>query len=123
MATKKQIELTSIIAFATAITPVLAADGAEAAAVTEHPDTVRPFHINVPEEALADLRRRIAATRWPDRETVADQSQGLQFAKIQPFVRYWGTDYDWRKVEAKPNALGRAIRSNCTKGGANENIA
>jgi pimeloyl-ACP methyl ester carboxylesterase len=67
-------------------------------------DAVRPFRINVPDEALVDLRRRAAATRWPDRETVADQSQGVQLAKIQQLVRYWGTDYDWRKVEAKLNA-------------------
>jgi len=66
---------------------------------------VRPFHINIPEEALVDLRRRIAATRWPDRETVNDRSQGVQLAKIQELVRYWGTDYDWRKAEAKLNAL------------------
>src|SRR3989454_3811331 len=66
---------------------------------------VRPFRINVPEEALVDLRRRIAATRWPDRETVTDRSQGAQLAKIQELVRYWGTDYDWRKVEATLNAL------------------
>jgi Epoxide hydrolase N terminus len=66
---------------------------------------VRPFRINVPEAALVDLRRRVAATRWPDRETVTDQSQGVQLAKIQELVRYWGTDHDWRKVEAKLNAL------------------
>jgi hypothetical protein len=61
-------------------------------------ESVRPFHINVPEAALADMRRRIAATRWPDRETVNDRSQGVQLAKIQELVRYWGTDYDWRKA-------------------------
>jgi pimeloyl-ACP methyl ester carboxylesterase len=66
---------------------------------------VRPFHINVPEEALDDLRRRVLATRWPDRETVTDRAQGAQLAKIQELVRYWGTDYDWRKVEAQLNAL------------------
>ncbi len=66
---------------------------------------VRPFRINVPEEALVDLRRRVLATHWPDRETVTDRSQGAQLAKIQEFVRYWGTDYDWRKVEAQLNAL------------------
>jgi pimeloyl-ACP methyl ester carboxylesterase len=70
---------------------------------------VRPFSINVPEEALVDLRRRIAATRWPDRETVTDRSQGAQLAKIQELVRYWGTDYDWRKVEAKLNALPQFV--------------
>jgi pimeloyl-ACP methyl ester carboxylesterase len=67
--------------------------------------TIRPFHIHVPDAALADLRRRIAATRWPDRETVPDRSQGAQLAKLQELVRYWGTDYDWRKAEAKLNAL------------------
>jgi pimeloyl-ACP methyl ester carboxylesterase len=61
---------------------------------------VRPFSVNVPEEDLADLRRRVAATRWPDRETVSDRSQGVQLEKLQELVRYWGTDYDWRKVEA-----------------------
>ena len=64
-----------------------------------------PSSVNVPEEALVDLRRRIAATRWPDRETVNDQSQGIQLAKLQQLVRYWGTGYDWRKAEAKLNAL------------------
>ena len=68
-------------------------------------NAIRTFRINVPEADLIDLRRRVLATRWPDRETVADQSQGVQAAKIQELVRYWGTDYDWRKVEAKLNAL------------------
>ena len=54
---------------------------------------------------LAELRRRINATRWPDRETVADQSQGVQLATIQALARYWATEYDWRKIEAKLNAL------------------
>ena len=68
-------------------------------------DTIRPFRSNVPDEQLADLRRRIAATRWPDRETVNDASQGAQLAKLQELVRYWGTEYDWRKCEARLNAL------------------
>jgi pimeloyl-ACP methyl ester carboxylesterase len=68
-------------------------------------DAIRPFRVNIPEEQLVDLRRRIAATRWPDRETVNDQSQGIQLAKLQELVRYWGADYDWRKAEAKLNAL------------------
>jgi len=66
---------------------------------------IRPFHVKVPEKELVDLRRRVVATRWPDRETVTDQSQGVQLAKLQALVHYWGTDYDWRKVEAKLNAL------------------
>jgi pimeloyl-ACP methyl ester carboxylesterase len=67
--------------------------------------TIRPFRVNVPQEALADLRRRIVATRWPDRETVNDSSQGIQLAKLQGLVRYWGMAYDWRKAEAKLNDL------------------
>src|SRR6476660_2344565 len=67
--------------------------------------TIRPFKVQVPQAALDDLRRRIAATRWPDRETVDDRSQGAQLAQLQELVRYWGTDYDWRKAEAKLNAL------------------
>jgi pimeloyl-ACP methyl ester carboxylesterase len=79
------------------------------AAMAEGGTAIRPFRVNIPDEALADLRRRVAATRWPDPETVADQSQGVQLAKIQPLVRYWGTDYDWRKAEAKFNGLPQFI--------------
>jgi pimeloyl-ACP methyl ester carboxylesterase len=67
--------------------------------------TIRPFHIAVPEEELLELRRRVLATRWPDRETVSDQSQGIPLAKLQSLVNYWGTAYDWRKIEAKMNRL------------------
>ncbi len=67
--------------------------------------TISPFRVDMPEEALADLRRRIAATRWPDKETVADQSQGVQLATMKELVRYWSADYDWRMCEAKLNAL------------------
>jgi pimeloyl-ACP methyl ester carboxylesterase len=67
--------------------------------------SIRPFKAQVPQAALNDLRRRIRATRWPDKETVADQSQGTQLAKLQELVRYWGSGYDWRNVEAKLNAL------------------
>ena len=66
---------------------------------------IRSFKAQVPQAALKDLRRRIAATRWPDKETVADQSQGVQLDKLRALVRYWGTSYDWRKAEAKLNAL------------------
>jgi len=68
-------------------------------------DAIRPFRVNVPQEALVDLRRRIADTRWPDRETANDRSQGIQLAELQQLVSYWGKDYDWRKAEAKLNAL------------------
>ena len=66
---------------------------------------VRPFRIDVPEEDLVDLRRRIAEIRWPERETVDDSSQGVRLATLQELARYWATDYDWRKVEAKLHAL------------------
>ena len=66
---------------------------------------IRPFRVNVPQEELAELRRRINAARWPDRETVADESQGVQLATIQELARHWAADYDWRKCEAKLNAL------------------
>src|SRR5258708_3936049 len=72
---------------------------------TSDKDAIRPFRANIPEEALVDLRRRIASTRWPDKETVPDQSQGAQMARLQELVRYWGTGYDWRKAETKLNAL------------------
>jgi pimeloyl-ACP methyl ester carboxylesterase len=73
-------------------------------------DAIRPFHsLNVPEEALVDLRRRIDATRWPERETVTDASQGVQLDTIQALARYWATEYDWRKIEAKINALPQFI--------------
>ncbi len=72
-------------------------------------NSIRPFHVNVPEAELVELRRRIDATRWPDRETVDDQSQGPQLATVQKLARYWATEYDWRKVEAKLNALPNFI--------------
>lgn len=72
-------------------------------------NTVRPFHINVPEAAVADLRQRVLATRWPGKETVADQSQGVQLAQIEKLVTYWGNGYDWRKAEARLNALPQFI--------------
>src|SRR5215813_4011962 len=76
-------------------TPLAAAGG----------DSIRPFTVNMPQKDLIDLRRRIGATRWPDRETVNDQSQGIQLAKLKPLVAYWGSGYDWRKAEAKLNSL------------------
>ena len=68
---------------------------------------IRPFRVDVPEADLDDLRRRIAATRWPDKETVADRSQGAKLAELQELVRYWGTDYDLRKDEVQLNASPR----------------
>jgi pimeloyl-ACP methyl ester carboxylesterase len=67
--------------------------------------TIRPFEVHVPDEDLADLQRRIAATRWPTQELVADRSQGVQLATLQELARYWTTGYDWRRCEAELNAL------------------
>ena len=73
------------------------------------PTAVRPFRIEIPEEAIADLRRRIAATRWPTRELVTDRSQGVQLATSQELARYWTTDYDLRRCEARLNALPQFV--------------
>jgi pimeloyl-ACP methyl ester carboxylesterase len=70
---------------------------------------IRPFQVKVPEAELTELRRRITATRWPERETVPDQSQGVQLETMQRLARYWATEYDWRKAEAKLNALPNFI--------------
>src|SRR5262245_30477809 len=72
-------------------------------------DAIRPFRVNVAEEELTELRRRIKATKWPERETVADTSQGVQLATVQKLARYWATDYDWRKIEAKLNDLANFV--------------
>jgi hypothetical protein len=80
-------------------------DGGRRLGIGIDDNAVRPFRVDIPEELLVDLRRRVLATRWPDRETVNDQSQGIQLGKLKPLVEYWGTGYDWRRTEAKLNAL------------------
>jgi pimeloyl-ACP methyl ester carboxylesterase len=75
----------------------------------EGTNAIRPFRVDVPEAELTELRRRINATKWPRRETVTDGSQGVQLATMQQLARYWATEYDWRKVEAKLNALPQFI--------------
>jgi Epoxide hydrolase N terminus len=70
---------------------------------------IRPFHAEIPEESLTELRRRLAATRWPSRELVTDRSQGVQLATLQELARYWATDYDMRRVEARLNALPQFV--------------
>jgi len=74
-------------------------------------ESIRPFQINFPESAIVDLRRRIGATRWPERETVPDATQGVQLATMRELARYWQTDYDWRKVETRLNALPQFVTS------------
>src|SRR5258705_9645524 len=75
----------------------------------DNKNAIRPFHVNVPDEDLAELRRRINATKWPEQELVADATQGVQLATVQDLARYWGTEYDWRKVEARLKALPHFI--------------
>lgn len=72
--------------------------------MTQNNTAIRPFRVNVPEEEITELKRRINATRWPDKETVADQSQGTPLGTIQELARYWANEYDWRKVEAQINS-------------------
>ncbi|MBJ2320511.1 MULTISPECIES: epoxide hydrolase family protein [unclassified Pseudomonas] len=86
-----------------------AVDASGASSASTHPESIRPYRIHVDEAQLADLKKRIAATRWPDKETVNDVSQGVQLAQVQALVKYWGSGYDWRKAEAKLNALPEFI--------------
>ncbi|CCV15518.1 epoxide hydrolase family protein [Mesorhizobium sp. STM 4661] len=72
-------------------------------------EAIRPFSVSIPQERLDDLRQRVAATRWPDKETVTDHSQGVQLATVQKLAQYWATDHDWRKVEARLNALPQFV--------------
>lgn len=74
-----------------------------------HGTDIRPFHVSIPEADLTDLRRRINTTKWPDKETVGDETQGVQFATTRKLAQYWGTAYDWRKAEAKINAVPHFI--------------
>ena len=90
---------------------VAAVPSATAAARAGDNTAIRPFTFRASDEALADLRRRITATRWPERETVADTTQGVRLATMQKLARYWATEYDWRKAEAKLNAYPQFVTS------------
>ncbi len=94
------------LALAAAAIPAAAGNGA---ASKDDSNAIRPFHVHVPKTQLTDLRRRINATRWPEKETVTDTSQGVQFATMKKLADYWANDYDWRKVEAKLNALPQFV--------------
>lgn len=83
--------------------------GAPAARMPAADESIRPFHFRASDEDLAELRRRILAARWPDKETVDDQWQGVQLATIQELARYWATEYDWRRCEARLNALPQFV--------------
>ncbi|UXN59863.1 epoxide hydrolase family protein [Phyllobacterium zundukense] len=93
--------LLAMSAIGTGVAGLISASPARAAATEE----IRPFSAHFSDEQITDLRRRVAATKWPKKETVADTSQGVQLATIQKLAQYWATDYDWRKMEAKLNAL------------------
>ncbi|MGR4925702.1 epoxide hydrolase family protein [Bradyrhizobium sp. CAR08] len=97
-----QAAMTAVAASVSSLLPLHSAKAGVSGAV-------RPFHVSVPEQDLLDLRRRLAATRWPDREIVADQSQGVQLTTVQQLVSYWQNDYDWRKIEARLNALPQFV--------------
>src|SRR5215218_2024199 len=94
---------------ATVLAAVAGVPSTTAAAGKNNGTSIQRFRINVPQADLVELRRRLRATRWPERETVADRSQGPQLAQLQELVRYWGTGYDWRKAEAKLNVLPQFI--------------
>jgi len=117
------LKASSMLGLAVAVRPATIGEAFADSRIAEKEDTmaqtsatqaadktiIRPFQVNVPEAELTELRRRINSTRWPDRETVTDESQGLPLATIQELARYWATDYDWRKIEAKLNALPQFI--------------
>ena len=104
--TKLQIS-GSVVALCASLLALPSPGCAQALAAHQAPEdrSIRPFAVQIPQAELDELRRRINATRWPDQETVKDGSQGPQLAKFREVIRYWGTDYDWRKVEARLNAL------------------
>ena len=81
----------------------------ESIAAGNNDTAIRPFRVTIPEKELVELRRRISATRWPTNELVKDRSQGVQLATLRELARYWATDYDWRKAEAKLNALPQFV--------------
>ena len=102
----------TVISLAATITFAAGIRTSAAAPATAAPDSIaiRPFNVPVvPQGALDDLRKRVAATRWPEKETVADMSQGVQLATMQKLARYWANDYDWRKCEAKLKALPQFV--------------
>jgi pimeloyl-ACP methyl ester carboxylesterase len=113
MKTEDQIELTAgarrNLTMRTAIASLAPAAVRIPVAAGEDGSAIRPFHVTVPEADLIELRRRINATRWPERETVTDASQGVQLATMQKLARYWATEYDWRRIEAKLKALPQFI--------------
>ena len=101
--------VSTLVVAAVLVFVALSVTGSARTAPAADDESIRPFHISFPQADLVDLRRRIAATRWPERETVADDSQGVQLATMKALARYWGTEYDWRKVEAKLNSYPQFV--------------
>ena len=104
-----KIKTQLIGSIAIALASLLPANTSPATNHAERRDAIRPFHFKAPPEKLIELRRRIAATQWPDKETVKDQSQGVPLATMKELARYWATEYDWRKCEAKLKSLPQFI--------------
>ena len=116
--TRRTFLAASAAAGAVSLLPALVGSADNAVGQTSNPgglqmatkaDAIRPFSIKIPDEALVDLRRRVNATKWPDREIVADTTQGVQLTTMEALARYWGTQYDWRKIEARLKALQQFI--------------
>jgi pimeloyl-ACP methyl ester carboxylesterase len=99
----------TLLALTVAMSTLGASNRSGAALAADDQQAIRPFRVNFPEEQLTDLRKRIVATRWPEKETVTDASQGVQLATMQELARYWATDYDWRRCEAKLNAYPQFV--------------
>ncbi|MDB5282965.1 MAG: multidrug transporter [Bacteroidota bacterium] len=104
MKKSNQILVSSII-----LSAILAQGSLSSAQNASSDESIRPFHVNIPKEKLTDLKRRILATQWPERETVNDQSQGVQLATMQTLAKYWATSYDWQKCEAKLNTIPQFV--------------
>jgi pimeloyl-ACP methyl ester carboxylesterase len=106
---RQALTMAALAAFS-AVTAAAQPDKAQqSASEASSSDAIRPFRIHVPAAELVDLKRHIAATRWPERESVSDATQGVQLATMQELAHYWATDYDWRKVEARLNALPQFV--------------
>jgi pimeloyl-ACP methyl ester carboxylesterase len=105
MQNKKSLLASTIVTGTLAVLSATGSAQVRQDAGVQVPETVRPFQVHIPKEKLADLKRRILSTKWPDREIVKDETQGVQLATMQALAKYWATEYDWRKVEARLNAL------------------
>lgn len=109
MKKSKSILTSTVVASALVMQGTLSSAQKGPSANISSAEEIRPFHVSIPESALVDLRKRILATRWPEKETVTDQSQGVPLATIKELAHYWATDYDWRKIETKLNTIPQFV--------------